>query len=146
MKSNLKGLFFGEIVVEMCDGNMWRLVQNEENTFGMQVVDVGRIVPPDGFAVDFASIPAPIRWAYPKTGCGPHGQYGPAAVIHDYLYSFHKIGDTDISQKLADRIFLLGMEIKDVRFTMRNLFYMAVRAGGWRYFGKPDKLNRLRAK
>lgn len=165
MKSGLKGKFYGQIDVEFVNGNLWRLLQLEGKEFGMEIEGVGKLQPEKGFEVgpavaavsstitvrpkpdflfDFASIPPPARWIYPKTGSGKDGQYGPAAVIHDWLYSFPTIDGTSIKRELADRIFLCGMETNNVRWSMRNLFYAAVRAGGWAYFGKPEKLNRLR--
>lgn len=41
-----------------------------------------RIAVPKGFVTDFASIPQGL-WSL---GLSPHGRYGRAAVIHDYLY------------------------------------------------------------
>jgi len=146
MKSGLTGRFYGHVVVEMIDGNMWRLIQSDENHFGLWVDGIGRIEPDDGFCFDFASIPVPARWFYPKAGDGPHGQYGPAAVIHDWLYSFPTVNGMKVDRLSADKIFLLGMELKGVRSTMRSLFFSAVRIGGDQYFGKPDKLNKMRGK
>jgi hypothetical protein len=144
MKSGLKGFFFGKVDIEFLDGNMWRLLQLPASEFGIAVEGVGTIEPNAGFCFDFASIPWAIRWAYPKTGDGPTGQYGPGAIIHDWLYSYPMINGKPVDRKTVDRIFLLGMEINKVRPALRTLFYLAVRAGGGRYFGKPDKLNKLR--
>jgi len=140
MKSGLRGLFYGQLFTEYVDGNMWRLRQMDGCRFGIAVEGIGTIEPPDGFFFDFASVPPPASWIFPKPGDGPHGAYGPAAVIHDWLYSF----PGKITREQADRIFLLGMEIKNVAAPMRSLFYMAVRIGGKKYFGNPDKLNKMR--
>ena len=140
VRSNLTGSFYGKIVVEYIDGNMWKLNQ-KEYPFGMIVNDEWNILPDHGFCFDFASLPVIVRWLYPKVGSGKTGQYAPAAVIHDWVYSY----PGKITRELADRIFLLGMELENVRPTLRALFYAAVRAGGWRYFGKPDKLNKMRS-
>lgn len=144
MKSGLSGEFFGAPIVEYIDGNMWRLIQEPARLFGLVVKGFGPVTPTDGFFFDFASIPAPVRWLYPKAGSGKGGHYGPAAVIHDFLYSYPKINGANIPRELADKIFLLGMELEGVRPTLRALFYLAVRVGGGAYFGKPDRLNRLR--
>jgi hypothetical protein len=144
-KSNLSGAFVGVFDPDWIDGNMWRLDQS--GGFGLLVDGFGTIMPDNGFCFDFASIPRPIRWFYPKTGAGKSGQYGRAACIHDWLYSYPV--DPRTGQKLdrefCDRVFLLGMELDKVKPTMRSLFYRAVRIGGSRYFGKPDKLNKLRS-
>jgi hypothetical protein len=143
VKSGLKGQFYGHLLTEYIDGNMWRLVQRDGVRFGLIVEGVGTIEPPDGFCFDFASIPAPVRWVYPKTGTGEKdGRYGRDAVIHDWLYS----NPGPMGRKLCDQIFLLGMELDGVRPTLRGLFYAAVRVGGASVFGRPDKLNQMRAK
>ena len=146
MKSGLIGKFFGSTLVGYIDGNLWRLHQEHGDTFGIDVAGIGRIQPPDGFVFDFASIPAPVRWFCPKTGDGPHGGYGPAAVIHDWLYQYPTVEGKPVDRKTVDRIFLLGMELAGVSPAMRSLFYCAVRVGGGRYFGKPDRLNKMRSK
>ena len=145
MRSKLSGEFYGTLKTIYVDGNMWKMDQSED-AFGLLVVDnvsgtQYTFEPDNGFIFDFASIPRPARWFYPKTGRGESGQYGPAATIHDWLYSY----PGGLDRKFCDRVFLLGMELKEVRYTMRSLFYRAVRIGGWRYFGKPDKLNKMRS-
>ena len=145
MKSKLTGRFFGELITEYVDGNMWQLVQLPGKEFGLDVDGIGRIQPPDGFLFDFASIPAPAKWIYPKTGSGgKDGHYGPAAVPHDYLYPVPVVDGKELSREMVDRIFLLGMELQKVRYTMRCLFFMSVRVGGGFYFKRPDRLNKLR--
>jgi hypothetical protein len=140
-KSGMDGAFVGWPVVEYVDGNVWKLVQDPGKPFSMVVDGVGAIEPTDGFYFDFASIPPVVRWFYPKSGTGARdGRYGPAAIIHDWLYSY----PGELDRRTVDKIFLLGMEVENVRPTMRSLFYRAVRVGGRRYFGKPDRLNKLR--
>ena len=143
-KSKLSGNYEGELILKYIDGNMWELEQNPSNLFGLFVAGYGKVIPKDGFKHDFASIPPIIRAAYKKTGTGQKdGRYGRAACIHDWLYSYPPKWCT---RKLADRIFLLGMEIDKVRPTMRSLFYRCVRMFGRKYYGKPDKLNKMRSK
>lgn len=145
MKSGLTGRFVGKVRSDLIDGNMWQLSQTPENTFSMEVDGLGVITPADGFFFDFASIPRVVRAFYPKVGGGRYDEcYGEGAVIHDWLYSYPSIDGKPVDRKLADRIFLLGMELKGVRPSLRNLFYTAVRVGGGRYFGNPDRLNKLR--
>jgi len=144
MKSGLTGRFIGDVLTEYIDGNMWRLKQIEEPNFQLEINGIGTIRPDDNFVFDFASIPPPIRWFFPKTGAGKRCGYGYAAVIHDWLYSYPKINGKPVERRLVDRIFLLGMEIAMVNYVIRSLFFVAVRAGGGLYFGRPDKLNRLR--
>lgn len=140
-KSGMSGAFVGWPLVSYVDGNMWKLEQREGEEFSLQIDGVGVIKPADDFYFDFASIPPIVRWFYPKSGTGAKdGHYGPAAIIHDWLYSY----PGKLDRKTVDKIFLLGMEIENVRPSMRTMFYLAVRAGGWRYFGKPDRLNKMR--
>jgi hypothetical protein len=143
MEKKLSGIFYGTLYTKHIDGQVWEIEQKSGEEFGIYVATLDKkIQPDDGFRFDFASIPTPVRWMYPKTGSGKSGNYGPAATIHDWIYSYpEKYG---LDRLTCDKIFLLGMELKDVRPSMRTLFYLAVRAGGWRYFGKPDKLNKLR--
>ena len=80
---------------------------------------------PPGFVTDFASIPRPL-WSLLPTW----GQYGPPAVVHDYLY-----WDQRCTREQADWIFLLGMEESDVGGIERFVIHRAVRWGGalaWR--------------
>ena len=74
-----------------------------------------------GFRTDFASIPR-IFWIW----IPPNGQYGKAAVIHDYLYKNHYF-----SRKEADMIFLEAMEVLNVSEKKRKTMYRAVRMFGW---------------
>jgi hypothetical protein len=140
--SNLRGEFFGNPIVQYIDGNSWRLLQLPEDPFFMRIYTSAGyydIKPEDSFVFDFASIPMPMRMIFPKTG-GRDKKYGRSAVIHDWGYSY----PGNITRHTWDKIFLLGMEIDNCSLPLRSLFYNAVRAGGSKYFGKPNELNRLR--
>ena len=86
----------------------------------------GLVVPvPRGFVTDFASIPRPF-WSILPTW----GQYGPASIVHDYLY-----WDQRCTREQADAIMLLAMEDSRVSRLRRTLIYWALRMGGacaWR--------------
>lgn len=60
-----------------------------------------RIVVPNGFVTDFASIPQPL-WSL---GLSPHGQYSRAAVVHDYLYWAQVC-----TRAQADRLLVIAMK------------------------------------
>ena len=108
------------VVSPLPDGRSWRLVYQ----FGYDVghKDSGdRITVPIGFVTDFASTPPAIWWIIP-----PWGQYGKAAVIHDYLYQTHKR-----TRKQADDIFREGMVVLQVNPVRVFLMYWAVRLFGW---------------
>lgn len=75
---------------------------------------------PEGFTTDFASIPR-LFWNI----LAPMGNYGEAAIIHDYLYSKGILPKSE-----ADNIFLEGMETLGVGRIKRTIIYNAVK-----YFG-----------
>ncbi len=80
---------------------------------------------PAGFQTDLTSIPRWLRsWL-------PHdGQYAPAAVTHDYLYSLCRAGEKGCSRFLADAIFRDGMRLLGVPMLRRVVIYYAVRFFG----------------
>lgn len=92
------------------------------------------IIVPRGFDTDFASIPRAVWAVY-----DPMGVYKLAAVIHDFLYYEHKIGDEPLSRAQADAIFLEAMESTKVGWLTRKIIYSAVRSFGWAYWNKRDK-------
>jgi hypothetical protein len=90
---------------------------------------LGRIVVPEGFDTDYASVPR-IFWSfYP-----PDGSYTPAAVIHDALYFYQARSaatPSPITRAQADAVFLEAMAALGVPLLRRRLLYRAVRVGGW---------------
>jgi hypothetical protein len=76
---------------------------------------------PAGFITDFASVPRLLWWLLP-----PWGQYGKAAVVHDFLYQLKPW-----SRKRCDEIFLEGMCVLGVSWQTRTTMYTAVRMFGW---------------
>ena len=76
---------------------------------------------PENFVTDFASIPR-LLWAVLPRWDG----YGPAAVVHDYLY-WRQPG----SRRQADLFMLEAMKDQDVGWATRSIVYAGVRAGGW---------------
>lgn len=83
------------------------------------------ITVPKGFLTDLASIPLPFRIFFPKDG-----DYTPAAVVHDYLYSEHN--NTGINREYADKIFNFIMKELGISTYKRKTMYRAVRL-----FGEP---------
>ncbi len=114
------------------DYKMYKVMMDFEYHIGSEdseeVVEIYK-----GFLTDGASIPK-IFWSLIG---GPLGRYGPAAVVHDYLY----IKGT-YSRKRTDQIFLEAMQVLNVSRIKRHLMYWAVRmAAGipWRRYRKQDK-------
>ena len=111
--------FTSPLYLEYGNGRQWKL------TAGFSyVTDVGfgaySIQVPAGFETDFASIPRPLWNLLPPTG-----EYGKAAVIHDYLYR-----QTNVSRYLCDRVFLEAMGVLGVAWWKRTLMFLAVRLFG----------------
>ncbi|MGN6312614.1 MAG: DUF1353 domain-containing protein [Rhodanobacteraceae bacterium] len=79
------------------------------------------IVVPAGFIPDLASIPQAL-WS---TGLTPTGQYGRAAIVHDYLYWSQKC-----TRAQADRLLLIAMKESDVSEFDERAIYEAVHLGG----------------
>lgn len=101
-----------------------------------------RVVIPVGFITDFASIPRALWRVLPPTG-----QYGKAAVIHDWLYQYRivtvlwpqvdkAVGARLVERAEADHILLEGMQALEVGWLTRSTIYSGVRAGGWHSWNK----------
>lgn len=89
-----------------------------------------RIVVPVGSRTDFASIPRFLHACFP-----PDGPWGPAAIVHDYLYREGRCGpDEDArcaTRRDADAVFLEGMDDLGVPWYQRWPMWLAVRLFGW---------------
>jgi len=103
---------------------------------------------PVGFQTDFASIPR-VFWPF----IPPNGWYGKAAVLHDFLYRYGKIGDMVIDRKYADDVLNEAMCVLRAAWVLehgatksgypqcprgefrslleRQIIYWGVRLGGW---------------
>ena len=88
-----------------------------------RVVRTDSWVVPHGFITDFASVPRFLWRIWP-----PWGKYGPASVIHDYMYRNPIIC---ISRKDADKAMLFLMKEDGVSLVSRYCIYFGVRIGGW---------------
>jgi hypothetical protein len=119
------------IVSPLADGQRWYL----QKEFGY---DVGRegsgetIDVPIGFLTDFASVPRPLWWLFPRWG-----KYGNAAVIHDFCYWEQKY-----SRKRADEILLEAMVVLEVGPVTRYIMYLAVWLFGWIAWWNNGRLKR----
>lgn len=125
--------FTTELVVQALDARKWKV--KERFNYNIDVADsLNAVEVPVGFITDFASIPRPLWVLLP-----PWGQYGKAAVIHDFMYTEHKHSTYDaegvesfvqIERKQADDIFLQAMEVLGVNVITRYAMYAAVRVFG----------------
>jgi hypothetical protein len=97
--------------------------------FFQYVSSLGTITVPAGFVTDGASIPQAF-WSI----LGPHGEYFPAALIHDYLYSDASTGFFNTTRKQSDDIFKEAMFNIGVAWPKREIIYRAVRLFGGRNY------------
>ena len=96
--------------------------------------DDHRIVVPSGFTTDGASIPRCLWWWLP-----PHGDYLPAAIIHDYLYARAGKATSNgkgYTREQSDRIFYRGMLSLGIPTVKAWLMWKAVRVMGWTGWGR----------
>ena len=110
--------------LEYVDGRDFVVLESFE--FWSTVADDRTFTVPAGFVTDFASVPRFLWWLY-----SPHGQYGKAAVVHDYCYR-----SRCVSRAMADRVFLEGMQVLGVWWLRRRLMWLAVRCFGWLAYRK----------
>ena len=114
-------------VTPLADGQQWRVGcdRNENwnpcNEFEYQSDTLGHsVVVPLGFITDFASIPQMLRGALPVWNT-----YGPAAVVHDYLY-----WTQTTTRETADAVLLEAMRVLGVDDAVAALIHTGVRVGG----------------
>lgn len=90
---------------------------------------------PKGFVSDFGSIPTPLEWL---PGLEPYGSEGDCPyLLHDYLFWCNRQGYPKCrNRKDADQILYDSMRLCGVGRLRASVIYWAVRAGGWRAWGK----------
>jgi hypothetical protein len=85
----------------------------------------GLIKIPKGFYTDGASVPK-IFWNI----FSPFGEYFPAALVHDFLYSKDSDDLFPCDRATADLLFKEAMYNVGVNWLTRGIIYSAVRLGG----------------
>jgi hypothetical protein len=96
------------------DNKFWMIVEDMAYVIGSTQA---RIVVPEGFVTDFASVPQPF-WSL---GFSPYGQYSRAAVVHDYLYWTQAC-----ERDQADRLLVIAMKESKVGNVDEFAIYHAV--------------------
>jgi hypothetical protein len=81
---------------------------------------------PARFITDLASIPGVFQPAIDRNGKSRR-----AAVLHDWLYCLRQGTRAE-----ADALFLEALQAEGVNWFIRRAMWLAVRAGGWRYWDK----------
>lgn len=106
--------------LQYLDGRSWKLL----SCFTFGSITLARVIElPIGFETDFASIPRVLWNLLPPTG-----QYGKAAVIHDYLYRTPFYA----TRLQADQVLFEAMTELGVSWWTRQIIYRGVRLGGRR--------------
>jgi Protein of unknown function (DUF1353) len=128
---------YEELSCDWIDGENWRIAR-EYVYRGPQTVIV-----PVGFITDFASIPKVLRNILPATG-----PYGPAAVLHDYMYRtglWHP-GGPKCELRDANGILRLAMiDLQAVPKWQRIAVDAGVAVGGWKTWNRYRAAERLAA-
>jgi hypothetical protein len=101
------------------DGVTWYL--NKPFSYDLGVEGSGNTIDvPAGFTTDFASVPKVFWNLLP-----PWGKYGPASVLHDWLY-----WNQTTTREVADGILREAMQVCKVSVVDINIIYDGVRIGG----------------
>lgn len=124
------------------NGTVWQLATSLTYIINDSTVATA----PKGFATDLASVPQLFWNILPPTG-GSWDLYGPATVIHDYLYKYAHIYNyktkqiQSITQLQADLILFQAMTDLGCPTWSKYLVYYGVRFGGFSAWNKWRKLN-----
>lgn len=125
------GVYEGRLLVEYIDGRRWVHRVDPSSPFGWTGA-IGTVSPPDGMITDFATIPHAFAAILPETGLGRRGRWGPAGVLHDWLYlSQTKPDGTQLGRKEADAVLREAMRDRGVARFYRAVIWSAVRVFGW---------------
>jgi hypothetical protein len=100
------------------DGEDWMLQSPMVFTAGKNNSLI--VIVPRGFVTDYASIPRALRLLFPR-----NGDYGNAAIVHDYLY-----WRQDCTRAQSDNIMAIGMKEAGVPTATLRAVHVGVRLGG----------------
>jgi len=126
------GTFSGRLRLDFVDGQRWSLVGTDPPFQWNGSASPSPVIPPEGLITDFGTIPHLLASWFPGAGWGRHGQWGPATVIHDWLYLAQKQADgTPLERAQADRILWQAMRDSKVGIGRRCIIWLCVRLFGW---------------
>ncbi len=109
-------------VTPLSDGENWRInapFRYESDLIGVIEVPFD-VEKQEGFITDFASVPNIVRNLLPVWN-----RYGPAAVVHDWLYWNQATKREDADSVLLEAMHLLGVDKAEAK-----IIYDGVRIGG----------------
>jgi hypothetical protein len=125
-------MFITKLVVEELDDaanderGLWQVME----ALKYESKGLGTFVVPIGFQTDFASVPRiPIAWLL----CGDTAH--PAAVLHDYLYTYHPTGPGKAGRALADNLLREAALSEKVPAWRAWMLWAGVRIGGASHWG-----------
>lgn len=125
------GTFSGKLLVEYNDGRSWSHRVDAAAPFRW-TGNLGIVAPPEGLRTDFATIPHLFAVFLPGPGWGRKARWGPAAVLHDWLYLCQTRPDsTPLTRKEADAVFREAMKDLGVSRGYRGIIWAGVRCFGW---------------
>jgi hypothetical protein len=104
-------------VTPMPDGEQWRVNQDFGYVTDVYSASPLLIIVPKDFLTDFASVPKLFQNIYT-----PWNRYGPAAIVHDWLYTSQTTtrGDADNVLKEAMRVLCVeDRQIEDIYNAVR---------------------------
>ncbi len=101
--------------LDYVDGRTWIVALPVTFRYAGPDITIDGVVPA-GFQTDFASVPRFFWRVLPPTG-----EYGIAAVIHDWLYQ-----SKSVSKREADLVFLAAMQELNVAGWKRKIMFNAV--------------------
>jgi len=120
--------FPDEIQVRMSDykdGVRWFVLEH----YFRAITSKGMFTVPTGFRTDLTSIPRAFHALL-----SPMGEFAPAAIAHDWMYSRASNGYFPSDRAMADRVFLELMYNLGISWHTRTAIFYAVRlAGGKSY-------------
>ena len=103
------------------DGVRWFVMEH----YFRVITSKGMFTVPTGFVTDIASVPKAFQ-----SILSPMGEFAPAAIAHDWMYSRASNGYFPADRAMADRIFLELMYNLGVPWHTRTAIYYAVRLAG----------------
>lgn len=128
--------FRTKLLVEFTDAG--EFVVREPFEFLSEVAEAVIHVPV-GMTTDFTSVPIGLR-----NLLSPTGRHGKAAVVHDMLYRFGRIGSRRTNRAEADLVLLEGMQVLEVPGWQQVVIYGGIRLGGWLTWWRYRRAERAR--
>lgn len=124
--------FSGRLRLDFVDGQRWTLVRVDPPFSWTGAPFEEPVVPPGGMVTDFGTIPHLLASWFPGAGWGRHGQWGPATVVHDWLYLAQKTpAGAPLRRSVADAVLWRAMRDGKVGLGRCLIIWSCVRLFGW---------------